>query len=39
MGVNTISLAAKYPFFTASEIDAFHQQFKALDKDNTGMVC
>ncbi|KAJ3322052.1 hypothetical protein HDV06_003653 [Boothiomyces sp. JEL0866] len=35
MGINTVSLASKYPYFTASEIAAFHQQFAASDKDKS----
>ncbi|KAI8928138.1 calponin homology domain-containing protein [Entophlyctis helioformis] len=38
MGINTTALAARYPFFTPSEIAAFHQQFTAIDKDNQGFV-
>ncbi|KAK6092451.1 fimbrin [Batrachochytrium dendrobatidis] len=38
MGINTTALAAKFPFFTPSEIAAFHQQFAAVDKDNQDRV-
>ncbi|KAJ3310894.1 hypothetical protein HDV04_004589 [Boothiomyces sp. JEL0838] len=38
MGINTVSLASKYPYFTASEIAAFHQQFVASDKDKSDRI-
>jgi plastin-1 len=38
MGVNSISLASKYNFFTPSEIAAFHQQFQQFDKDNNDSI-
>ncbi|KAJ3271990.1 hypothetical protein HDV01_006030 [Terramyces sp. JEL0728] len=38
MGINTVSLASKYPYFTASEIAAFHQQFAASDKDKSDRI-
>nr|KAJ3417719.1 hypothetical protein HK105_000886 [Polyrhizophydium stewartii] len=38
MGINTTALAARFPFFTASEIAAFHQQFAALDKESQDRV-
>lgn len=38
MGVNTQALAAKYPYFTPSEIAAFHQQYAAVDKEGRDKV-
>lgn len=38
MGINAQILAAKFPYFTASEIAAFHQQFSQFDKDGHGVV-
>ncbi|KNC99423.1 fimbrin [Spizellomyces punctatus DAOM BR117] len=38
MGINTQALAVKFPYFTPSEIAAFHQQFASLDKDGRDLV-
>ena len=36
MTINATLLAAKYPYFTASEISAFHQEFSNFDKEGKG---
>ncbi|KAJ3138503.1 hypothetical protein HK101_003720 [Irineochytrium annulatum] len=36
--INAQSLAQKFPYFSASEISAFHQQFASFDKDGKGSV-
>ncbi|KAI8817992.1 calponin domain-containing protein [Fimicolochytrium jonesii] len=38
MGINTQALSAKYPYFTPSEIAAFHQQYTLVDKENRDKV-
>ncbi|KAJ3039251.1 hypothetical protein HDV00_012490 [Rhizophlyctis rosea] len=38
MGINTQALSVKYPYFTASEIQAFHQQFASADKDGNDAI-
>ncbi|KAJ3303995.1 hypothetical protein HDV03_003233 [Kappamyces sp. JEL0829] len=38
MGINAIQLSTKFPMFTPNEINAFHQQFQALDKDHSDFV-
>jgi len=38
MGVNTQTLAAKFPYFSPSEIAAFYQQFQSVDKESRGAI-
>ncbi|KAJ3281291.1 hypothetical protein HK104_000099 [Borealophlyctis nickersoniae] len=38
MGVNTQALSVKYPYFTASEISAYHQQYTAVDKEGRDSI-
>ncbi|KAJ3157011.1 hypothetical protein HDU89_002421 [Geranomyces variabilis] len=38
LSINAQALAAKYPYFTASEIGAFHQQYATADKDSRDQV-
>ncbi|KAJ3099745.1 hypothetical protein HDU97_002771 [Phlyctochytrium planicorne] len=38
MGINAQALAQRFPYFSASEIAAFHQQFASFDKEGKGAV-
>ncbi|KAJ3118406.1 hypothetical protein HDU96_001924 [Phlyctochytrium bullatum] len=38
MGINAQALAQRFPYFSASEISAFHQQFATFDKEGKGAV-
>ncbi|KAI9000309.1 calponin homology domain-containing protein [Gaertneriomyces semiglobifer] len=38
MGINAQALAVRFPYFSASEIAAYHQQFSSLDKESDGFL-